>query len=84
MNLPLGGQLFFDQEALRSLGALRLLRSSRFALTQPDAFGAGESLGGLEFGRTGEVCLGLGGGKFRCVGFIIPLDGARAFRGWGA
>ena len=39
-------------------------------------------LGGLEFGRTGEVCLGLGGGRFRCEGFIIPLDGAKAFWGW--
>ena len=59
MDIPLGGQLFSDQEASLSL------------------------LGGLEFGRTVEVCLGLGGGKFRCVGFIIPLDGAKAFRGWG-
>ena len=31
-----------------SLGALRLLRSSCFALTQPDACGAGESGGVLE------------------------------------
>ena len=84
MYLPLGGQLFSDQEALLSLGALRLLRSSRFALTQPDAFGAGESLGGLEFWRTGEEYLGLGGGRLRCMGFIIPLDGARAFQDWGA
>ena len=30
---------------LLSLGALRLLRSSCFALTQPDACGAGESAG---------------------------------------
>ena len=42
---------------LLSLGALRLLRSSRFALTQPDAHGAGESLGGLETMRLGEWIL---------------------------
>ncbi len=30
-------------------------------------------LGGLEFWRAGEEYLGLRGGKFRCVGFIIPL-----------
>ena len=36
---------------LLSLGALRLFRSSRFALTQPDAYGAGESLGDLETWR---------------------------------
>ena len=38
------------EPVLLSLEALRLLRSSRFALTQPDAFGAGESLGVLESG----------------------------------
>ena len=37
-------------------------------------------LGGLEFGRTGEACLELVGGRFSCMGFIIPLDGAEAFR----
>ena len=42
---------------LLSLGALRLLRSSRIALTQPDAYGAGESLGGLETMRLGEWIL---------------------------
>ena len=36
--VPLGGP---------SRGALRLLRSSRYALTQPDAFGAGASRDGL-------------------------------------
>ena len=39
---------------LLSLGALRLLRSSRFALTQLDACGAGESLGDVEIGSSGE------------------------------
>jgi hypothetical protein len=40
---------------LLSLGALRLLRSSRFALTQPDACGAGESRGDKEIGSSGET-----------------------------
>ena len=44
---------------LLSLGALRLLRSSRFALTKPDAHGAGESLGGLETMRLGEWILNI-------------------------
>ena len=45
------------EPVLLSLEALRLLRSSRFALTQPDAFGAGESLGVLESGSKGECGL---------------------------
>ena len=43
-----------NEVRLLSLGALRLLRSSRFALTQPDACGAGESLGDVEIGSSGE------------------------------
>ena len=42
-----------NEVRLLSLGALRLLRSSRFALTQPDACGAGESLGDVEIGSSG-------------------------------
>ena len=34
------------QTGVPSRGALRLLRSSRYALTQPDAFGAGASRDG--------------------------------------
>ena len=41
---PEGGCVWGRWELL-SLGALRLLRSSCFALTQPDAYGAGESRG---------------------------------------
>ena len=41
-------------DVLLSLGAMRLLRSSHFALTQPDAFGAGESRGVWELWRLGE------------------------------
>ena len=36
------------------LRSVDILRSSRFALTQPDACGAGESLGDLESWRFGE------------------------------
>jgi amidophosphoribosyltransferase len=42
-------------ERLLSLGALRLLRSSHFVLTQPDACGAGESRGVSEFRSSGET-----------------------------
>ena len=37
------------QRELLSLGLLRPLRGSAYGLGQPDAFGAGESLGVLEF-----------------------------------
>ena len=36
-------------QGVPSRGALRLLRSSRYALTQPDAFGAGASRDGTKF-----------------------------------
>ena len=47
---------------LLSLGALRLLRSSCFALTQPDACGAGESGGVLELGVVG------------CLHFLLAIS----------
>ena len=63
---------------LLSLGALRLLRSSRIALTQPDAYGAGESLGGLESVGTDPACCAgnfqwLGGG-FERYGYFGEED----------
>ena len=42
-----------------------LLRSSRFALTQPDACGAGESLGDVEIGSSGEDSQNLQNSKSR-------------------
>ena len=38
-------------QGVPSRGALRLLRSSRYALTQPDAFGAGASRDGTRKDR---------------------------------
>ena len=45
------------REELLSLGLLRPLRGSAFGLGQPDAFGAGESLGVSEFGRVGVLAV---------------------------
>ena len=62
--VPLGGP---------SRGALRLLRSSRYALTQPDAFGAGASRDGLRsFDKASAHRLG--------NGFNARLDAAKPAR----